>query len=678
MFGQLKGRFFPALMMVPIMAMALSTDVWAQSWQLERERGVGGRAPAKMTAEKDEAGRSDKRAGVEIVIESENQRIIRPAEGGPVKPPSNEQATKPISNPKAVVAVAQKEAAAAAAALESSKKDLAAGTRSTPPTAVELMGGSPKKPIETEATPALPSAQPSPRPAGRLRIFNGGTDQVPAPIEQTQFAPNAGAEPKAILPHAGEAPSDQAAAPVIMPSPRKPMVLKATVQKALHAPSVGASPKDAAPTPDNAMAELMETPSDHSLSVSAGTVQVLNLDKPVSDVSVADPNIADVNILSPTQIVVHGNQLGRTNIFGLSGGGDVVFAIDVDTVANADVAAAKMQDATPDSATHMSLNSAKPDADGEVAGVGEAIEVATVADEPQPTRGATVNTNTVEESQQVDIQVHFAEVSRNDVFNLGVNWDVLADTGDFLFGLSTGDFLAAGSDLLRGDVENVGEEFGRLDSNGQVGDVSIDAFVDALQREGVVNVLAEPNLTSVNGEAANVLAGSEIPILVPGGGGDGSETVTIDYKPFGVSLDFTPTILPGERINLRVRPEVSSISQVGAMVIDGFSVPAFTVRRAETDVELTSGQTFAIAGLFQRDLATDTDKFPVLGDVPVLGQLFRSQRFKRHETELVILITPHLVKPNSNRNIALPNDRLDQPARPQVKDDKNRAGFVAN
>ncbi|MEM7045289.1 MAG: type II and III secretion system protein family protein, partial [Pseudomonadota bacterium] len=315
-------------------------------------------------------------------------------------------------------------------------------------------------------------------------------------------------------------------------------------------------------------------------------------------------------------------------------------------------------------------------ADGQVAGVGEAINVAAVTEELQRTQGPTVNNTTITGSQQVNIRVRFAEVSRNDVFNLGVNWDALVDADDFLFGLSTGNFLTAGSDLLARDVGLDGEQFGRVDFTGEFGDVSIDAFIDALQREGIVNVLAEPNLTSVNGEPANFLAGGEIPILVPGGGG--GETVTIDYKPFGVSLDFIPTLLPGERINLRVRPEVSSISQAGAVVLDGFSVPAFTVRRAETSVELASGQTFAIAGLFQRDLTTDTDKFPVLGDVPVLGQLFRSQRFRRYETELVILITPYLVKPISNTNIALPNDRLDEPAKPLARKDKKRAGFIVN
>ena len=334
------------------------------------------------------------------------------------------------------------------------------------------------------------------------------------------------------------------------------------------------------------------------------------------------------------------------------------------------------ESAAPATATTVSLESDTIVASGGVAGVGEAIQVETVADGLTRTQAATVNNTTIEGSQQVNIRVRFAEVSRNDIFNLGVNWDALLDTSDFLFGISTGNFLDAVGDISARDIASFdGEQFGRFDFTGEFGDVSIDAFIDALQREGIVNLLAEPNLTSVNGEPANFLAGGEVPILVPGGAG--GDTVTIDYKPFGVSLDFVPTLLPGERINLRVRPEVSTVSSSN-VVLDGFQVPSFTVRRADTSIELASGQTFAIAGLFQRDLATDTDKFPVLGDVPVLGQLFQSQRFQRRETELVILITPYLVKPVSNANVVVPNDRLDTQAPPLGAKRDKRFGFIVD
>ena len=673
MFGRLQGRLTLSLALASVLVAGLPAESFGQAWQLEREQGVGGRsggAPDSIAARPDPSKKAGKKVGVTIVIDKGDDPVIRAAEGVPVSPfederqPSLDVSEADVSEADvgAALTAAQAEAAAAAsrsaarASEPASQAKVVAQTRSTPPTAAELLNGAPPRPIQATEVAALPT------------------------VEQAQFSPNTAAGPKSILPpRAGDAPSESGAATVFLPAPRRPALPEATVQQAALAPNVAASPKDTvlrtAPPPDNKLVELVETPTDYSLVVKAGSGQVLNLGKAVTNVFVADPNVADVEVLSPTQIIVHGIGLGRTNIFGIGDRGEVIFAVDVDTVPDADAAQQKLQAAAPSSATSVSLRSGGLVADGGVAGVGEAIAVSTVTEGLQQTQGPTANNTTIEGSQQVNIRVRFAEVSRNDVFSLGVNWDALADTGDFLFGLSTGNFLSAGSDLDPRDI-GIDDSFGRFDFNGEFGDVSIDAFIDALQREGIVNVLAEPNLTSVNGEPANFLAGGEIPILVPGGGG--GETVTIDYKPFGVSLDFIPTLLPGERINLRVRPEVSTISQAGAVVLDGFSVPAFTVRRAETSVELASGQTFAIAGLFQRDLATDTDKFPVLGDVPVLGQLFKSQRFKRYETELVILITPYLVKPSSTRDIVLPNDRLDTTTKPLARKDKKRAGFIVN
>lgn len=696
MFGRLKGQTFSAPLLAAALVFGISGDVVGQAWELEREGGVGGGGSGKsgkVAAQSVHPDDPSKKVGVWIEIIPADAPLIREAEGVPVSPFGDEEKIfeDADADAQAAVVAAQAEAEAMERASRVGAKvpfqpEVAVKTRSTrtsPPTAAELLKGVVSEPIESTELAALPSAEHAPRPAARPKALTDVAATAPSPIEQAQFSPNTAATPKAIVPpRAGDGSTEVPAFdPVILPSPRKPVQPEASVQQAVLAPNVAASPKESvlrtAPTPDNSLVELVETPSDYSLAVSAGTAQILNLKKAVTNVFVADPNVADVEALSPTQIVVHGNELGRTNVFGLDSRGDVIFAIDVDTVPNAGAANAQLRAASPATTTEVGLEGGTLVAAGEVADVGEAIDVAAVTRGLQNTQGPTINNTTIAGSQQVNIRVRFAEVSRNDVFSLGINWDALVDTGDFLFGLSTGNFLSSVGDLSAREIAGLNDEqFGRVDFVGEFGDVSIDAFIDALQREGIVNVLAEPNLTSVNGAPANFLAGGEIPILVPGGGG--GDTVTIDYKPFGVSLDFIPTLLPGERINLRVRPEVSSISQAGAVVLDGFSVPAFTVRRAETTIELASGQTFAIAGLFQRDLATDTDKFPVLGDVPVLGQLFKSQRFRRAETELVILITPYLVKPTSNRNIALPNDRLDTPASPLIKRDRKRAGFIVN
>jgi pilus assembly protein CpaC len=234
-------------------------------------------------------------------------------------------------------------------------------------------------------------------------------------------------------------------------------------------------------------------------------------------------------------------------------------------------------------------------------------------------------------------------VSRDELMAYGVSWGAIVNSGSFSFGLLTGSF-ARGQPVAQGANQVMA---GIRSSN-----VNIGVLLEALQQNGVVTILAEPNITAVTGQTASFLAGGEIPVPVP----VNQNLVGIEYKPFGVSLLFTPTLLPNERIAMRVRPEVSSLSTTGAVVIQSISVPALQVRRADTTVEVASGQTFAIAGLFQRNGSQDVDKFPVLGEVPVLGELFKSSRYRRNETELVILITPYLVKPTSSRAMKTPLD----------------------
>ena len=178
----------------------------------------------------------------------------------------------------------------------------------------------------------------------------------------------------------------------------------------------------------------------------------------------------------------------------------------------------------------------------------------------------------------------------------------------------------------------------------------------ALEEEGVLSVLAEPNLTALSGEQAKFLAGGEYPIPTLDDG-----EVVIDYKEFGVSLEFMPTVLDDKKINLKVKPEVSELSSSGAITLNGFNIPALSTRRAETTVELGSGQSFAIAGLLQNTMTRDLGKIPGLGDLPILGALFQSDRFQRRETELVIIVTPYIVRPHKDSQMALPTDGLKAP-----------------
>jgi pilus assembly protein CpaC len=253
---------------------------------------------------------------------------------------------------------------------------------------------------------------------------------------------------------------------------------------------------------------------------------------------------------------------------------------------------------------------------------------------------------------QVQLRVRVAEVSRNVLKQFGINWNALFSTGKFLFGIATANPIIVGTSLLA-STRPTDSIFGSFNS----GSLDINGLIDALDDNGLITVLAEPNLTAVSGKPATFLAGGEFPIIVP----DSDGRVTIEFKQFGVSLGFTPTILSENRISLHVKPEVSQLSTAGAIRIDNFTIPSLTTRRAETTVELGNGQSFAIAGLLQNNIRHDIDKFPGLGDLPVLGTLFRSDRFQRDETELVIIVTPYIVRPVSSQKLALPTDGMVPP-----------------
>jgi pilus assembly protein CpaC len=174
---------------------------------------------------------------------------------------------------------------------------------------------------------------------------------------------------------------------------------------------------------------------------------------------------------------------------------------------------------------------------------------------------------------------------------------------------------------------------------------AVSATVEALATEGFLTVLAEPNLTAVSGQTASFLAGGEFPVPVVQNVSAGTSAISVQFQQFGVQLAFTPTIIDADHLNLRVRPEVSQLSTEGEVTISGFTIPALTVRSAETTVELASGQSFALAGLLQHNTEQDISKIPWLGDIPILGALFRSNKFQNNETELVIIVTPYLVRP---------------------------------
>jgi pilus assembly protein CpaC len=395
--------------------------------------------------------------------------------------------------------------------------------------------------------------------------------------------------------------------------------------------------------------QMSDLPSSPSIDLAVGQGRILRFDQPVESVLIADTTVADVQVVSPDIVYVFGLKPGLTNLIAITTDQKIEATAEFRVSADPRPARDANRTLQPTGTTNLTIFGNRIVAVGNARNVDEAIDTDTVARTYSPPDVPPVNDTTISGSQQVNIRVRFAEVSRTELMSFGVDWDVFVTSGNFSFGLLKTGGLSNGS--------------GNLGIGVKSNSVDVNVLLEALQRNGIVKILAEPNLTAVTGQTASFLAGGEVPIPVP----QGRDTVTVEYKPFGVSLGFTPTLIKNNRIVLHVQPEVSSISPSGGVTFDNFNLPSFVVRKADTTVEVASGQTFAIAGLFQQRFAQNLQKFPFLGDVPILGALFQSQRYQREETELVILITPYLVEPVSTHDLATPLDRPagKQPSRRQ-------------
>lgn len=414
----------------------------------------------------------------------------------------------------------------------------------------------------------------------------------------------------------------------------------------------------AAATDPSRAQEVSPLPSRPTIDLPVGQGRILRFDEPVESVLIADTTIADVQVVSPNIVYVFGLKPGLTNLIAVTAAQKIEATAEFRVRADPRPAREAKQRLQPAGTIDLSFFGDRIVLSGHARSVQEAVDVDNVARAYSPPQQPPINGSTVAGSQQVNIRVRFAEVSRTELASFGVDWHAFVTNGDFTFGL-----------FKTGDATD-----GNLGISALSDSLDIEILLDVLQRNGVVKILAEPNLTAVTGQTASFLAGGEIPVPVP----QSSDTVTVEYKRFGVSLDFTPTVLGSNRIALHVQPEVSAISDSGtSLSAEGFNLPSFVVRRADTTVEVASGQTFAIAGLFQQRLARNLQKLPVLGDLPILGALFQSQRYQREETELVILITPYLVKPVSHHRLATP---LDRPAasRPALKraSDPSSVGLI--
>ncbi|WP_448206882.1 type II and III secretion system protein family protein [Azospirillum sp. sgz302134] len=385
--------------------------------------------------------------------------------------------------------------------------------------------------------------------------------------------------------------------------------------------------------------------------------EMLRLPQPASSVFIANPDVADLQVMSPTLVYLFGKKSGETSLIAVNDKEQVLLNRKVVITQNLSGLERALRQRLPNRAISVSSAEGAVVLSGEVASQTEAEDARAIARRfIDPDKGEVVNRLSITGATQVMLRVRVSEVSREVREEFGINWENMLKVGGFRFLLGSGltDITFNNGTLIR-PAEKMTLYGGASGKN-----YDVNGLIDALARDGLVTILAEPNLVALSGETASFLAGGEFPIPVPGDNG----RTGIEYKQFGVSLSFTPTLVGTDRISMRVRPEVSQLTDVGGLTVSagsniGFRVPGLTTRRAETTIELGSGQSFAIAGLLQNNIDEAIDKFPFLGDVPVLGTLFRSTSFKRNETELVIIVTPYLVRPAANPGqIAAPTDTI--------------------
>jgi pilus assembly protein CpaC len=283
--------------------------------------------------------------------------------------------------------------------------------------------------------------------------------------------------------------------------------------------------------------------------------------------------------------------------------------------------------------------------------------------------GKVVNLLSIGSAQQVMLEVRFAEVKRSALKQIGLNWDILSDSGKLTGVTGGGASLVPDPDTGLGLLKHgaITDSFGIISRAFRGLGENFNVTLDALERKGAITTLAEPTLIALSGETASFLAGGEFPVptVQSGGGGGGGagngNAITVEWKPFGVSLGFTPTVLADGVINMVVQPEVSSIDPTASIVINNLTIPGLQTRRAKTVVEIRDGESFALAGLVRKDFQDTIRQVPFLGSLPIIGALFRSTGFQHEETELVIIVTPRLVRPVRAGTLKVPTDRIGPP-----------------
>ena len=406
--------------------------------------------------------------------------------------------------------------------------------------------------------------------------------------------------------------------------------------------------------------------------------QVIRSDRPFAKALIGNPEIADVLPLSNSSLYVLGKKAGTTSLTLYDRGSNLIAVVDV--VVGPDVISLKRQlSQSIGDGVGARISNDSLVLEGIVSSSVAADRAVQLAETYAP--GKVVNLLSVGSTQQVMLEVRFSEIKRSALKDIGFGFFVSNDSGSFRGAIGGGASLISDSGTTtttttvggvtttvetpnpaRLELGAIVDSFGVLTKTFGAFGLNFDAALNALERKGAITTLAEPTLVALSGETANFLAGGEFPVPVlqdsSNGGGTG---ITIEWKPFGVSLAFTPTVLADGVINMIVEPEVSSIDQSASIVVNNLRIPGLQTRRAKTVVELRDGESFALAGLLRTDFQDTVRQFPILGSIPVLGLLFKSTNFQRDETELVIVVTPRLVRPVPAYAIKVPTDRAGPP-----------------
>lgn len=381
--------------------------------------------------------------------------------------------------------------------------------------------------------------------------------------------------------------------------------------------------------------ELVAPQTESEVSLVVGTGQLIKVDDEFSSLFVANPEVADVEVKSPRLLYLTGVGVGETTLFAVGDDDQVLMSTKVRVTHNIAALQSGIRKLAPGRNVTATTVDQSLVLTGSVATPEEAQNIVQVATQFVDDPARVVNRLSVETPVQVNLQVRIAEVSRNVDRQLGIQWNAISGT----FGGSRIGFVG-GSGVSGTGGYSVGGGLTR-------GSFSIDVVLQALAEEGLVTIMAEPNLTARSGEAASFLAGGEYPYATVSDDG-----TNVSFKNYGIGLNFTPTVVDGSRISLKVGTEVSDLD-----FSHSETVPAIVARRAETTVDLASGQSFAIAGLMQNTSSQSATKLPGLSTLPVIGALFKSNAFKRGQSELVIIVTPILAKPAANgKRIATPLD----------------------